>query len=666
MILESLKVTNFRVFKGETEFDLAPKLRAGTKPPIILFGGLNGAGKTTTLTAIRLVLYGRQSLGTGANQKEYNQYLRDCVHKSKKTGIQANFASIDLKFTYANLGILSHYHVKRSWIITGNKVSESLKIAQNDTMIQNLSYEQAQGFLNELIPIGVSDLFFFDGEKIAQLAEDVNGNVLGDSVKKLIGLDLIEKLIGDITVFIRQLNKNEASEDIRSKIEILESVLDEKERLIEREQKAYESAKIVLSESSKKIDQLTNSFNAHGGAWAASREKEIQNLSGLSKEKEIIQNQIREGLSGSFPFSIAPQFVQSCLHQLYTENEFKIKKTTAEFLSTHIITLENRLIQSLNQEIFNYVKDEIHEVFSDVLMPEENTVLIHDVSDSLHNKVEAAALNAINTQSKHLSELAGQLQTISHKIDSAGANIARAPEEGLLMQRLEELNKEQEKKTQSILKVSQHKENIKTYLREAMDTARLLDKLHASFMENDGNNRALDYAHKAKIALAEFSQRVSAMKIKDVENEFINSFKRLARKGDISIRAKIESETFAVKIFDDFNNEISKDNLSAGEKQIYAIAILEALAKTSGRKLPIIIDTPLGRLDSKHRSNLVENYFPTASHQVIILSTDTEIDEAFHKSLFDYISHTIKLDYEESVASTIVNEGYFWPIAKVN
>jgi DNA sulfur modification protein DndD len=104
--------------------------------------------------------------------------------------------------------------------------------------------------------------------------------------------------------------------------------------------------------------------------------------------------------------------------------------------------------------------------------------------------------------------------------------------------------------------------------------------------------------------------------------------------------------------------------LSAGEKQIYAIAILEALAKTSGRKLPIIIDTPLGRLDSKHRRKLVENYFPTASHQVIILSTDTEIDESFHKSLSDHISHTIKLDYDESIASTITNEGYFWPTAK--
>lgn len=438
-------------------------------------------------------------------------------------------------------------------------------------------------------------------------------------------------------------------------------MLDDKEQLIEQEQKAYEAAKIGLSEASKKIDQLTNSLNAHGGAWAASREKEIQNLSGLSKEKEIIQNQIREGLSGSFPFSIAPEFVQTCLNQLNNENEFKIKKAMAEFLSKHIVALENRLIHSMDQDIFNYVKKEIHGEFSGLLTPQENTIIIHDVSDSLHKKIEATAISAINTQGKYLVDLADKLTAINHKIDSAGVNIARAPEEELLTQRLEELNKEQDKKAQSLLKVSQHKENIKNHLREAMDTARSLDKLHASFMESDGNNRALDYAHKAKASLTEFSQRASVMKIKDVENEFINSFKRLARKGDISIRAKIEPKTFAVKIFDDFNNEISKDNLSAGEKQIYAIAILEALAKTSGRKLPIIIDTPLGRLDSNHRRKLVENYFPTASHQVIILSTDTEIDENFHKSLSDYISHTIKLDYDESIASTTANSGYFWP-----
>ena len=275
----------------------------------------------------------------------------------------------------------------------------------------------------------------------------------------------------------------------------MESVLNENEELIEQEQKAYESAKILLTESSKKIDQLTNRLNSQGGAWAASREKEIQNLSGLTKEKEIIQNQIREGLSGSFPFSIAPDFVQSCLNQLNIENELKRKKTTAEFLSQHLAALESRLINSMDQDVFHHVKQEIHKEFSDLLTPQKDTILIHDVSDSLHKKVEATALNAINVQGKQLAELAKKLTAINHKIDSSGVNIARAPEEGLLSQRLEELNIEQDKKTQSSLKVSQHKENIKSHLRGAMDTVRLLDKLHGSYIQSDENNRALDLAH---------------------------------------------------------------------------------------------------------------------------------------------------------------------------
>lgn len=100
--------------------------------------------------------------------------------------------------------------------------------------------------------------------------------------------------------------------------------------------------------------------------------------------------------------------------------------------------------------------------------------------------------------------------------------------------------------------------------------------------------------------------------------------------------------------------------MSAGEKQIYAISILEALARTSGRNLPIIIDTPLGRLDSKHRINLIRHYFPYASHQVIILSTDTEVDESFYQELNKYISHAYKLEYLSESACTVAIEGYFW------
>ena len=88
--------------------------------------------------------------------------------------------------------------------------------------------------------------------------------------------------------------------------------------------------------------------------------------------------------------------------------------------------------------------------------------------------------------------------------------------------------------------------------------------------------------------------------------------------------------------------------------------MLEALATTSGKRLPIIIDTPLGRLDSKHRKLLVDHYFSVASHQVVILSTDTEVDEQFYASLYKDMSHAYKLEYDGLSGSTNVVEGYFW------
>jgi len=128
----------------------------------------------------------------------------------------------------------------------------------------------------------------------------------------------------------------------------------------------------------------------------------------------------------------------------------------------------------------------------------------------------------------------------------------------------------------------------------------------------------------------------------------------------MEIQAKIDPKSFTVTLTDLHGKKINKKKLSAGEKQIFAIAMLEALGRTSGRNLPIIIDTPLGRLDSHHRTKLVNNYFPTASHQVLILSTDTEIDESFYKELSPEISHAFYVDYDPAEGSSTYTEGYFW------
>ncbi|MBD9362275.1 DNA sulfur modification protein DndD [Methylomonas fluvii] len=660
MILESLKVNNFRVFKGEHEFALAPRYVEGNLRPIILFGGLNGAGKTTMLTAIRLALYGRQSLGPGTTQKNYYQFLSDSIHNSKTTGVKANNASVELIFSYANLGVISHYHIKRSWTMSTNKVDESLKIAQDGHPIHNLSYEQAQGFLNELIPIGVSDLFFFDGEKIADLAEDSVGNALGDSVKKLIGLDLIEKLSADITVYIRNQNKQKLSEDIKANINTLEVHLEEQKKAIASEQEKYGTIRYELAYASTSIDQLNNNLNAQGGAWAATREKEIAKLTSYKTEKELLESQLREVISDSFPFSIAPEYINRCLGQLEHEATFKHSKSTAKIISKHLASLEKRLSSIIDQPTFSIINEELQTEFSDLFNIDDKCHLIHDVSDSLHKNIESILTDAIKHQKTKTDRLAKAIETINQKIDDAGINIARAPEQDVLVARIKELNEAQETKSKLEIQAAEQKNLLKGYLREAMNTVKVLNQLHTQYIDSDETNRALVYAHKAKKALNEFAKRVAINKIKNVESEFTESYKRFARKSDTNISAKIEPLNFSVKLFDDFGSEVPKGSLSAGERQIYAVAMLDALTKTSGRKLPIIIDTPLGRLDSKHRKKLVENYFPNASHQVIILSTDTEIDKTYYSFLKDYTSHTIMLDYIGLEGTSNIEEGYFW------
>jgi DNA sulfur modification protein DndD len=104
---------------------------------------------------------------------------------------------------------------------------------------------------------------------------------------------------------------------------------------------------------------------------------------------------------------------------------------------------------------------------------------------------------------------------------------------------------------------------------------------------------------------------------------------------------------------------VPREALSAGEKQMFAISLLWSLARVSGRPLPMIIDTPLGRLDSVHRRKLVEHYFPNASHQVIVLSTDTEVDREYFAQLRPSISHTVALENHRG-EWTEARTGYFW------
>jgi DNA sulfur modification protein DndD len=169
---------------------------------------------------------------------------------------------------------------------------------------------------------------------------------------------------------------------------------------------------------------------------------------------------------------------------------------------------------------------------------------------------------------------------------------------------------------------------------------------------------SLEKAMRVQNVLAEFRNSLVERKVKQVEVELTHCFNALSRKR-LPRMVSINPNTFQVTIRDDHDRAISKQELSAGEKQIYAISVLWALGKVSGRPLPMIIDTPLARLDRDHRALLGRQYFPNASHQVIILSTDTEIDSDFVPLLGNSIARSYELSFDSHSQCTQVKEGYF-------
>lgn len=168
----------------------------------------------------------------------------------------------------------------------------------------------------------------------------------------------------------------------------------------------------------------------------------------------------------------------------------------------------------------------------------------------------------------------------------------------------------------------------------------------------------MERAAKVQGVLAEFKNALITKKLREVEVEVTKCFNLLSRKR-IERSISINPATFQVSLKDNHSRVIAKNELSAGEKQIYAISVLWALARVSGRPLPIIIDTPLARLDRDHRSLLGHQYFPNASHQVIILSTDSEIDAEFIPLLGESIARSYELSFDMTTQSTRICDGYF-------
>jgi len=274
MILKQLILENYCLFSGLHTFDLEPRIKYNAVRPIILFGGKNGAGKTTFLSAIQLAFYGRHAVGERVTEKEYHAALRNRIHRNNQTDRRASYAKVALRFDLVTQGEKHEYNIERSWNGAENSLfKEFLKVERDGKKLEDLTGEHLQSFVADIVPERLAQLFFFDGEKIKNIAEDITSNAaISDAIQTLLGIDLVKALQSDLGIYKSRLLKNAnptAYDQEMAAIEVeLERLNAEKTRLIGEEKHLITMVAGVKNE----LAILEKQLALNGGTFAASHE----------------------------------------------------------------------------------------------------------------------------------------------------------------------------------------------------------------------------------------------------------------------------------------------------------------------------------------------------------------------------------------------------------
>ncbi len=662
MILERLTLCNFCLYRGEQTFNLAPQRRNGKGAPIILFGGINGGGKTTVLDAIQLALYGSRALCSKRGSLSYEQFLRECIHHGVET---REGASLALSFRFAAEGEENLYEVCRAWSLRGPKVSEELYVSRDGVRDRWLSDNWNQ-MVEELVPLGISQLFFFDAEKIRFLAEDESCSaVLGSAIKSLLGLDLAERLIADAAAMesrcVRQIRSDEEAGEIAG----LETQIQGHDAQLAAIREQAAALETEGHGALAMVRQAERRFAARGGEYWKERESRQERRGEVQNQEKTIEGQLTALAAGGLPLALLPDL----LGRVAEQDQCEYSSAQARSLLEVLAGRDTELLQAIQ----------------DAGVPAKAVSAVRNVQDADRSRRGAAARHVesrlalsdsarqglFHLRQRELPEtiaevgrLLAQLSDVKQERESLDRAIAAVPDDGAIKEVAEQLRKAGEGQATVAAKVRQlaaEEKGIKA-AREALETQRqkLLGKRTEEAIGSDEAARMAKLAARTRETMKEFLRQATTAKIHRLSTLITESFRFLLRKKTLVQQIHIDPETFAVRIFDDSGHAIPKRRLSEGEKQIFAISVLWGLARASARSLPAIIDTPMARLDVKHRNNLVQRYFPNASHQVLILSTDTEVDRRYYDDLAPYISRAYHLNYDEEKKLTVGEEGYFW------
>jgi DNA sulfur modification protein DndD len=650
VIFRAVELEDFGIYSGRQRLDLTT--RRGR--PVILVGGTNGAGKTTLLEAFTLCLHGRRALGPRVSQKAYDDHIRSRFHVVPN-GEAAEECGITLSFTQVHSGRSGDYAVSRRWRrLPSGAVGEELTLRLDGNEIDDLSDASRQDFLDSLLPPGLAGFFLFDGEQIQALADDENGIYLADAVKRLLGLDLIDQLQGDLRRYAGGAAKGKDAK-LAKELGQADSEVAEAEEKVE----LAEETKMTLQEEQDTLDaqlaQAQDRLAREGGTLASERAALEKKERKAASEVTAAEEQLRNLIAGLLPFAIARGLADDVAERLDAEQRGE----------------EDEIVARRIKDASKAVRSKLKGKDGSAVTPAALAALLgvkgakaerlHDVS-AAERAVMLEQLRLVRDDIRaDAAKLGKRLRRALDKSDGLARQLDEVPKDEALAPFVEELQAIERNRGELASDMGRIEEDIRQAQHELSSAQRKYLKLEEQATKASKGVEAAEMARRTILLLKEYGERTEVRRLGQIELEAARYFNRLSRKGELLSKITIDRDSFRVRVVRWDQTELPKERLSAGEKQLLAIAILWALAKASQRPLPVVVDTPLARLDLEHRRRLLTEYLPNVSHQVVVLSTDTEVDLAAAAELEAVTARRIFLSHDVERAATAVDEGYFSP-----
>ncbi len=665
----SIEVENILAYDGKSIVNFPPE---GDGKNVVLIWGRNGKGKTSFLAALRILFTGvqdaefrRMGLKLATNERQF--VLGDGAHWLGLVNVKAldrarrargkAVARVAARWVEGP----HEFRAERSWTTDGATYEQRLVLEDGEDRLLN---EPAAERLEEILPKDFIDFFFFDGEEVKALAEDIGRKDIG--IDRLMRLTFVDALA--------QVTNNVANQRLKKNLEkTLLAQIEDTERDLARAKRTERAAsddladlEVNIGEAQTESDQLQIRRENLGSGAAGAQ------LEGLEDRRRETQQELREaieevasGVPSLVPFHANLRLVNEALRVVDARLKAAgtaeavvlrtIKEDLPEWIEGSTVELTENERSTLCHELSSHLDQLRSDSVDDGLFAGldleraerlRSLLLRWDIDGPTRRDLHA-------TQLERAHRLQLRLEQLNDAIMRAEAGSQVSLEEyRKVVTRLEELQGQLAEWNQ---RKGQLSEKVKT---AATDIARLEKSLKEHFELQEKANKGASQARFIRSVGKTLNDLREALRrqVKSRLERAINTrFQELTVGYGLVARIEL-TDLYTMNFLDGAGRPIGRASLSSGIKQLAATALLWAMKDVSGRDIPVVIDTPLGRIDRENQNNLLLNYYPRISHQVVVLPTNSEIDASKLAALVPAVARHFTIENDNGDGASIIED----------